>query len=61
MATAIPEKTSLTAWVDREQRDELLRLARTADRSLSAEVRRAVTRYLERDQQEEATHAAPRP
>ena len=54
--TAAPAKTTLTAWVPREQRDELLRLARAADRSLSAELRRAVSRYLERDGDQEGEH-----
>jgi predicted transcriptional regulator len=49
MATTLaPGKTIVSAVIDEEQRDELIRLARAADRSLSAEVRRAVTEHLER-------------
>jgi len=44
--TLAPAKCIISAQVDEEQRDELLRLARDADRSLSAEVRRAVATHL---------------
>jgi hypothetical protein len=42
------EKVSLTSWVDRRERDKLLELALRGDRSLSAQVRRAVAEHLER-------------
>jgi hypothetical protein len=42
------EKVSLTSWVDRRERDKLQELAIRGDRSLSAEVRRAVAEHLER-------------
>jgi hypothetical protein len=42
------EKVSLTSWVDRRERDKLLELAVRGDRSLSAQVRRAVAEHLER-------------
>jgi hypothetical protein len=42
------EKVSLTSWVAREERDKLQRLAIAGDRSLSAQVRRAVAEHLER-------------
>ena len=49
MATTLaPGKTIVSAMIDEAQRAELIRLARDADRSLSAEVRRAVTEHLER-------------
>lgn len=41
-------KVIVSSVIDETQRDELLRLARDADRSLSAEVRRAVAAHLER-------------
>jgi hypothetical protein len=41
-------KVIVSAQIDETQRAELLRLARDADRSLSAEVRRAVTEHLAR-------------
>ena len=55
MATTLSSgKVIVSAMLDEAQRDELLRLARDADRSLSAEVRRAVAEHLER-----ATRHAP--
>ena len=55
MATTLaPGKVIVSAMLDARQRDELLRLARAGDRSLSAELRRAVTEHLER-----ATRHAP--
>ena len=49
MATTLaPGKVIVSAMLDEAQRDELLRLARDADRSLSAEVRRAVAEHLKR-------------
>ena len=56
--TPAPGKCIISAQVDAEQRDELLRLARDADRSLSAEVRRAVAAHLRSTaDHEETTHA----
>ena len=46
--TLAPGKVIVAAMLDQTQRDELLRLARDADRSLSAEARRAVAEHLER-------------
>jgi hypothetical protein len=43
---ATVEKVPLCSWVDRDQRDQLLKLAIAGDRSLSAEVRRAVVEHL---------------
>jgi hypothetical protein len=52
----------VAAQVAASTRAELERLARESDRSLSAEIRRALTRHLaERDEREEAIHAAPGP
>jgi hypothetical protein len=46
-------KTIIGAVVSEEQREQLIRLAKDADRSLSAEVRRAVVRYFARPDVEE--------
>jgi hypothetical protein len=52
------EKVSLTSWVDRRERDKLLELAIRGDRTLSAEVRRAVAQHIERaDHDPEETRA----
>jgi hypothetical protein len=47
MTAAEAEKVMLCSWISREQRDQQ-QLAIKADRSLSAEVRRAVSEHLER-------------
>jgi len=44
------EKRIVSAQVSQEQRQELERLAERGDRTLSAEVRRAIARHLERTQ-----------
>ena len=46
--TLAPGRVIVSAMLDEAQRDHLLRLAREGDRSLSAELRRAVTAHLER-------------
>ncbi|HET7668080.1 MAG TPA: hypothetical protein VFK56_18845, partial [Mycobacterium sp.] len=64
MATTLaPGKVIVSSVIEEAGRDELLRLARAADRSLSAELRRAVSRYLDErtDHKEEAAHAVSRP
>jgi hypothetical protein len=53
---AVVEKVPLSSWVDRDQRDKMLELAVRGDRSLSAEVRRAVTEHLERAAPEPEEH-----
>lgn len=40
------KKVIVSAQLDKRQRDELLRLSGDADRSLSAEVRRAIAKHL---------------
>ena len=45
----------LTAWVDEEDADRLEDVARAADRSRSAELRRAIHEYLERSEKEETS------
>ncbi len=47
-ATVAPDKCIVSTYLDREQRDELLRLATAADCSLSAEIRRALVAHRER-------------
>ena len=47
-ATLAPGKTIVSAVIDEKQRDELIRIAHAGDRSLSAEIRRAVAKHLER-------------
>jgi predicted transcriptional regulator len=44
-----PQRVHLGALVDREQRDQLVRLAQEADRSVSATVRLALAGYLNRE------------
>jgi HEAT repeat protein len=49
MSTTLAQgKTIVSAVISEQQRHELVRLARDGDRSLSAEVRRAVAEHLER-------------
>jgi hypothetical protein len=49
MSTTLAQgKTIVSAVISEQQRDELVRLARDSDRSLSAEVRRAVAAHRER-------------
>lgn len=60
--TTADERVIVSAQVDVATRDELERLAREGHRSLSGQIRMALASHLaERDQQEEATYAAPRP
>ena len=42
----VREGVIVSAQVSREQREELERLAREGDRTLSQEIRRALSRYL---------------
>ena len=51
MASTLHEpKVVISAQIEREQRDELERLAREQDRTISFLVRQAVDRYLECDE-----------
>ncbi len=48
MATTLaPGKTIVSSMIDKTQREELLKLAREGDRSLSGEIRRALTHHLQ--------------
>jgi predicted transcriptional regulator len=51
--TATPERVHVNAFVDKDVRDALERLARANDRSLSAELRLALREHVERDHDEE--------
>lgn len=55
MATTLEEKgrTIVSAQVEADTRAELERLAREGDRTLSAEVRRAIAEHLARAEQKE--------
>lgn len=48
MATTTAERVHLNAYVDADVRDELERLARSNERSLSAEVRLGLRAHVER-------------
>ncbi len=45
--TLAPGKTIVSSMIDKTQREELLKLAREGDRSLSGEIRRALTHHLQ--------------
>jgi len=47
----LQQRVHLGALVDREQRDELVRRAQQEDRSVSAELRRAIDKHLEQKEQ----------
>ena len=46
-------KVIVSSAVDREERDELERLARDGDRTLSQEIRRALRRHIESERDDE--------
>ena len=48
MATQTAQRALVTAWIDPDDREQLVALARLQDRSLSAELRRAVSAHIER-------------
>ena len=53
MDTSTLRRVHLNAFVDVNVREELERLAREADRSLSAEIRRALAAHVEREASDE--------
>ena len=53
---AAEDRVIISAQVPTEQRDELARLALQADRTLSAEIRRALTAHVERSHSETEEH-----
>jgi hypothetical protein len=58
MATTTDEVAIVSAQVPRELRDELERQAHAEDRTLSAEVRRILTRHVQRISNEEVRDGA---
>lgn len=53
MSTTTAEREHINAFIDVDIRRALERLARENDRSLSAEIRRALAAYVERDDEED--------
>jgi predicted transcriptional regulator len=53
MPTTLQEREHINAFIDRDVRRELERLARVNERSLSAEIRLALRAHVERDETEE--------
>ena len=53
MSTHTEERLHVNAFIDAEVRRELERLAREAERSLSAEIRLALRRHVERTEEEQ--------
>ena len=53
MAISTPQREHVNAFVDVDVRRELERLALANDRSLSAEIRRALRAHVERDPDDE--------
>ena len=50
---ATAERTQIHAFVDRSLRDQLAALARANDRSLAAQMRRAIVEHVRREQKED--------
>ncbi len=55
MATSTPQREHVNAFVDVDVRRQLERLALANDRSLSAEIRRALRAHVEHDDDNEET------
>jgi predicted transcriptional regulator len=53
MSALTQERVSVSVFVDPHDRERLAELARNHDRSISAEIRRAIREHIERDQEEE--------
>lgn len=53
MSTRTEERVSISVFVDPTDRERLVELARTNERSVSAEIRRAIREHVERDDDEE--------
>jgi predicted transcriptional regulator len=49
MATQTEQRALVTAWIDPRDRARLAELAREHDRSLSAEIRRAIATHVEQE------------
>lgn len=57
MATNTLERVHVNAYIDRDVRDELEQLARTNERTLSAELRVALRAHVERDHHDDEVDA----
>lgn len=53
MSTRTEERVSVSVFVDPRDRERLVELARSHDRSISAEIRRAIREHVERDDEDE--------
>jgi predicted transcriptional regulator len=53
MATQTAQRALVTAWIDPRDRARLVELARDHDRSMSAEIRRAIAAHVERGEEED--------
>jgi len=54
--TGVVERVIVSAQITAMEHEHLQRMAREADRSLSAEIRRALRWHIERTEQMEETH-----
>jgi hypothetical protein len=50
MATQTEQRALVSAWIDPRDRERLVAPARSHDRSISAEIRRAIHEHVARDQ-----------
>jgi predicted transcriptional regulator len=57
VAVRAEERVSVSVFVDPRDRERLNELAREHDRSVSAEIRRAIRAHVEREQDEEDEEA----
>jgi predicted transcriptional regulator len=57
MATQTEQRELVTAWIDPRDRTRLVELARDHDRSISAEIRRAIAAHVERELEAEEVAA----
>jgi ribbon-helix-helix CopG family protein len=59
MATIAPDKAVISAWIDRDVRDELERRAIAADRSLSWLVRQVLAAHVEHEPMSDEREKTP--
>ena len=53
MSTQTAERAHVNAWIDPRDHERLVELAQRNDRSISAELRRAIAAHVERDGEDE--------
>lgn len=53
MSVETEERVSVSVFIDPQDRERLIELARSHDRSVSAEIRRAIREHIERPDDEE--------